>query len=245
MRCKFFLIAVVIAFLLPVLGCRTELPAKAPVASNVEYVRSENGLPPMVKGATNIKEIQTIETKVLTAQDINALDLLARSNDTVKQQLGDVSSLLHTYYIDDKDAPAREIVNLTYYSYSNNYAVEVRIENRQVIKDEVMRGFQPPATTAEIDKAISIALENPEVRSAAGQLTAQGIVSYRKSEDREIQDHRIIYVSFSKRENDNIEYFAYVDLIQNKIIEHGKDVKSKDTEDFKKEYLKRGVEYAR
>jgi hypothetical protein len=252
MRCRFFLLAVTTAFLLITSSCRScdngsgnsnsrseILPDKIPPAVNVEYVKSTDGSPPAIKGATNVRQIEAAETLLFTAEQLNALDTLARNNDAIKAQLGDRASLLQSYYLEDKAEPSRRITNLTYYSYSNNYAVEVQVENQRVLKNEILRDFQPPATREEIAKAVSIALENPEIRAAAGQLTSHGIVSYRKFTNREIANHRIIYVSFSRKESDNIEYFAYVDLIQNNIIEHGKDVRSRDDEEFKKEYLRR------
>jgi hypothetical protein len=111
-----------------------------------------------------------------------------------------------------------------------------------MLKNEVQsvtaKKYQPPVSNDEVKIATRIALAGSGLRDSTRGLKAEGILSGRR-EDSQPSSHRVVYVVFSKDTSDDIMYFAYVDLNDQKVMTAGKATAGRDDDSFKKLYLRR------
>ena len=219
---------------------KTTLPDKVPGDTLLTFTGPEKGWPPRPAGATNVKSEEWIDIGLVSDTLVARLVQIALQDQKVKDALSSRYIFLSASQIEEKkdDKLFSDRIQLTFFSYDNNNPVEVTIKDNKVFSVE-RKNYQPPAGREEIKAATRIALSNRELSVNTKDLLAEGILSGRRR-DNQPQSHRVIYIVFSKEAEDDISYYAYVDMTDQKLLESGKATAgvSGDTT-FKKNYLRR------
>jgi hypothetical protein len=140
----------------------------------------------------------------------------------VRAALGDRFGYITSSEVEPDKARPRGIteqipVVLTFYSYSNNVAVEVQITGQKVEKVNRREGYQPPEGAEEVKAAIALALQDQRAAESVRNMRPTAILTYGES-GREQQGHRVLHVSFSNPPDYVPQYYALVDLTANKVL---------------------------
>jgi hypothetical protein len=209
-------------------GCRREvkqppLPTKIPVPPAIQFTKVEEGWPPRPQGRTNESYVPwTQRPGAFTESQEAGLRQAALQDAQVRTVLGDRFAYITASEVEPDKARPRNAtepvpVDLTFYSYSNNVAVEVRMTGQKVEKVYRREGYQPPEGAEEVKAAIALALQNEQAPQAVHNMRATAILTYYEPGTPE-HGHRILHVSFSSLPDYVPQYFALVDLTANKVL---------------------------
>jgi hypothetical protein len=223
-------------------SCRKEkaaLPDAPPADTALTFTGPQQGWPPKPAGATNVVTEVWTDIGALTDSTITPLVAAVVQNQQVKAALGARFAFLSASLIEEKrnDVAVGDKILLTFFSYTANTAVEVTTLKNEVQSVEAKK-YQPPVSNDEVRIATRIALGNRLLADSTRGLLAEGILSGRR-EDSQAQSHRVVYVVFSRDTSDDILYYAYVDLNDQKVLASGKAPAGTNDESFKKTYLRR------
>ncbi len=210
------------------LGCRREtkqsrLPSKIPVPPAIEFTKVEEGWPPRPQGRTNESYVSwTQRSAAFTESQEAGLRQAALQDAQVRAALGDRFGYITASEIEPDKAHPRSAteqapVILTFYSYSNNVAIEVQIAGQKVEKVNRREGYQPPEGVEEVKAAIALALQDQRAAESVRNMRPTAILTYAES-GREQQGHRVLHVSFSSPPDYVPQYYALVDLTANKVL---------------------------
>jgi hypothetical protein len=119
-------------------------------------------------------------------------------------------------------APETRAVRLTFYSYTNNIAIEVLMGQEAVEEVTKREDYQPPEGPDEIKAAIALAQQEPRLADPVKGMHATAILSYLER-GQPAYGHRVLHVSFSVSggEEEAPRYYALVDLTAQKIVAAG------------------------
>jgi len=187
----------------------------------------EGAWPPMPKGATDVHTIPTVERpESLTDERVAAMKLAALADPNVRAALGTRFAYLTADELElpkgQTRPPGTAIPGvLAFYSHSGGMAVRVRMTGPHVDAIERLPELQPAEGADEIAEAIGLARRDERITAAVASLAGYAMLT-QPLDDKRPQGQRVLYVSFSKPEDDHSEYFATVDLIQQKVLAAGK-----------------------
>ena len=202
------------------------LPAKPPKAPSLEFTGPREGWPPRPRDQANVKEVPWTETAGgLTEQRAEQLRKAALRDASVRRLLGERFAYITTDTIepekDRRPQPGEALqTRVTFYSYTRNTAIEVRMKGEKVEAAEEQKRFQPPEGVEEIKAAIALAQKDRRLQDKLQGLVGHAILAYPRK-DQPGHGHRVLYVSFSKEEDDHPRYVALVDLTDRKVLSAG------------------------
>jgi hypothetical protein len=200
------------------------LPSKVPTLPEITFTGAKEGWPPRPQGRTNEVEVPyTLRPGALTDGRAAELREAAVQEAQVRAALGERFAFITAAEVEpDKQNPhgADTQIQLTFFSYSNNVAVQVLMRERKVERVERREAYQPPEGAEEIKAAIQLARQDSRLREVAQNMNATAILTYAQ-QDRPGYGHRVLHVSFSVPGQDVPRYFALVDLNEQKILAAG------------------------
>lgn len=115
---------------------------------------------------------------------------------------------------------------LVYYSYSQNVAVEVHMKETNVFSVSRLEGYQPAEGQQDVQRGIELAKADPRLAGKVEQLQGHGLLMqpnrgfFRNDPG---YAHRTIWITFSKGQDGDPQYWAVVDLTENKVLEAGQE----------------------
>jgi hypothetical protein len=111
------------------------------------------------------------------------------------------------------------------FNYTDNFLVEVCVEDSGVVSIEKREAYEHPAAPIEMAQAISIARADPSLRESVSELDGHAILQVQTNPHLPSFQHRCIYVTFTDRDAESSElrqrYFAMVDLRTQCVIASG------------------------
>jgi len=211
-------------------GCpratKPTLPEEIPTPPEVQFTARDEGWPPRPRGRTEVTNVPwTARAGALTETMETELRNTATQDARVRGALGERYGYVTAAEVEpDKERP-RDAgqplrARLTFYSYTNNVAVEVLMRGREVESVNRREGYQPPEGAEEIKLAISLAEQDSRLHRAVQGMTATAILTY-PERDHPGYGHRILHVSFSAQGEDVPRYYALVDLTAQRVLTAG------------------------
>ncbi|MDR4460209.1 MAG: hypothetical protein MRJ67_06780 [Nitrospirales bacterium] len=180
-----------------------------------------------------------------------ALRATAEQDPAVKTQLGDRFAFIHTEEVPadrclvtvqadnstNSRATERESASdvptyrLTYYSYTNNVAVHVCMENTRIssVQRDPREGFQPEEGEEEITTAIELARADQRIAQEVQTLHGHAILTspeeyrYFWVNDEAGFGDRVFWITFSEMPESLALYFARVNLTSQTVLDAGKE----------------------
>ena len=181
----------------------------------------------MPKGATDVHILPAVERpESLTDTRVTAMKVAALADPNVRAALGARFAYLTADELElpkgQTRPPGTEIPGvLAFYSHSRGMAVHVRMTGTHVDAIERLPDLQPAEGPDEVAAAIGLARRDERITAAVASLTGYAMLT-QPVDGKRPEGQRVLYVSFSKPEDDHSEYFATVDLIQQKVLAAGK-----------------------
>ena len=212
-------------------SCRTgakqePLPQAPPKVPVVEVTGPEEGWPPQPKNVTNVtlvpwKEIRGSLTDSLEAEIRDA----ALQDRRVRRLLGKRFAYISTDEIEPRKSKRRDstkplATQVTFFSHTNNVAVEVTMRGTSVRVAKRKTKDQPAEGAEEIETAVALARSERRLEDKVQNLRGDAILII-VGKDQPGFGHRVLHVTFSKDDEDLPRYFAMVDLIDQKVISAG------------------------
>jgi hypothetical protein len=225
-------ITITLLLLLPGLACRKsqqqqpQLPEKAPQVAKQDFTDKSQGFPPKAKDRTNVSAVavQESQTGLTDARAVQVRDA-ALQDAQVRNLLGARFAYITVDEIEPEkgqtlDTSAGLITRVTFFSYSNNAAVYVRMNGQKVESSTKVDGFQPPEGREEIKAAVALASRDDNLANKLQGLTGRAILSY-TPEGQPGYGHRVMRVTFRNGDEDVPRYFAMVDLTDQRVLSSG------------------------
>lgn len=218
----------VLALVMLAAGCQEKraLPEKPPEVHAIEFTGPEAGWPPKPKGQTNVTEVAWQEIPGSLTDSLEAAIRRAALQDTrVPNLLGARFAYISTDEIEPAEKRSRLpseplVTRVTFFSHSNNVAVEARLQGLRVDSAKTKEGYQPPEGKDEIEAAIALARRDDRLRDKVPNLSGDAILAFPEREQPGY-GHRVLYVTFSIEEEDLPRYFALVDLTEPTVLSAG------------------------
>lgn len=203
-------------------------PQKPPEVHTLEFTGPAEGWPPRVKGVTNVRQVHSKEmpASLTDEREAEIRDAALRDASVIKLLGTRFAYITIDLSEPEKCCPPRStqvplLTQLTFYSHSNNVAIEVQMSGTTVIGTRRLEGYQPPEGPEEIAAAIRLAQADPRIRDKVGGLNAFAMVSP-GPEKYPVPRHRWLWVGFSKKGEDMPPiYSALVDLTEQKVATAG------------------------
>ena len=199
------------------------LPEKPPKAVQLEFTGPEEGWPPRPKGRENVAEVPWREIRGSLTDALEAEIRQAALQDTrVRELLGERFAYISTDEIEpskDRSHDASEplATRVTFFSHSNNVAVEVLMQGPKVESVKRREMYQPPEGREEIELAVALARRDGRLLEKVAGMRGDAIIIF-PEKDQPGYGHRILYVSFSKEDDDVPFYSAVVDLTEKQVL---------------------------
>jgi len=225
-------ITITLLLLLPGLACRKsqqqqpQLPEKAPQVAKQDFTDKSQGFPPKAKDRTNVSAVavQESQTGLTDARAVQVRDA-ALQDAQVRNLLGARFAYITVDEIEPEkgqtlDTSAGLITRVTFFSYTNNAAVYVRMNGQKVESSTKVDGFQPPEGREEIKAAVALASRDDNLANKLQGLTGRAILSY-TAEGQPGYGHRVMRVTFRNGDEDVPRYFAMVDLTDQRVLSSG------------------------
>ncbi len=216
------------AALLSITGCHPKqaaLPSTIPSPPEIELSGRDQGFPPRPAGRTEVVDVPYSEFRgALTVSREAQLRQAATQDARVRAALGErfgyIAANRAELDKEHRDLAAEALsFTLTFYSYSNNVAVEVLMKQDTVAEVSRREGYQPPEGAEEIKAAIALAQRESRISDAVKGMYATAILTAPEKATPGF-GHRILHVSFTAT-GDPEEvpaYYALVDLTEQKVI---------------------------
>jgi hypothetical protein len=225
-------ITITLLLVLPALACRrqqqqqAQLPDKAPEVAKQDFTDKSQGFPPKAKDRTNVSAVavQESQTGLTDARAVQVRDA-ALQDAQVRNLLGARFAYITVDEIEPEkgqtlDTSAGLITRVTFFSYTNNAAVYVRMNGQRVESSTKVDGFQPPEGREEIKAAVALASRDENLANKLQGLTGRAILSY-TPEGQPGYGHRVMRVTFRNGDEDVPRYFAMVDLTDQRVLSSG------------------------
>ena len=195
-----------------------------PKLQKLEFTGPEEGWPPRPKGQTNIKEVvsQEIPGSLTDAME-ESLRVTAIQDGRVRKLLGGRFAYIGADEIElDKEKPRQPsdplLTQLTFFSYTNNTAIEVRMKGTLVESAAVQSEYQPPESGEEVELAVTLAREDDRLRGKLDGLVEVNGILVEPPKGSPGFGHRVIEVFFGKKGEDLPDYHALVDMNTAKVL---------------------------
>lgn len=198
---------------------------RAPQIIELEFTGPEEGFPPRPRDMTNVQSVPwTPIPGRLTPEIENELLRAALRRQQVRRALGARYAYLGASEIDPpkgQSTPGELQVLLSFYSYSANVAVDVRMRGGRVVEVIPRPGYQPAESSEEVERAVRLAQQDPRLGENVRGLEANGIVIGGPPGTDHFRN-RIIYVTFGPEDYIVPSHFAAVDLTTDRVLEAGR-----------------------
>ncbi len=170
-------------------------------------------------------------TAVLSASEVAAMRKTAEADRRVVSLLG-----ARWAFIDADPVPPNgkisfgccqknaRFTRLTYFSYSNNVAVEVRLKDGTVLQTSRIDGYLPPEGPQDVQRGIELARADHRLAGKVQDLQGHGILmqpdrGFFKNDPG--YAHRVIWITFSQGLGGDPKYWAQVDLTDDRVLDAG------------------------
>lgn len=224
------LMVLLVLLLLPLAGeCQRPPKRQLPVPPEVhelEFTGPEEGWPPRPQEQTNVTEIVEEEIPGSLTDALEAEIRQAALDDKhVQKLLGDRFAYISTDEVEsvkgrDRGPSDPLATRVTFFSHTNNVAVEVRMRGVEVESVQRKEGYQPTEGPDEISEAIALALSDRRLQGKVEGLNGDAILMI-LPKGKPGYGHRVLYVAFSQEEEDHALYFAIVDLTHRTVLSAG------------------------
>ena|GEM_PF-3071043 len=198
-----------------------------PKLQKLEFTGPEEGWPPRPKGRTNIKEVVSEEIPgSLTDAMEEGLRVAAIQDGRVRKLLGGRFTFIGADEIEpDKENPRQPsdplITRLTFFSHTNNTAIDVRMKGTLVESATIQNGYQPLESGEEVGLAVALAREDGRLRGKLDGLGEVNGILVEPPKGSPGFGHRVIEVFFGKEGEDLPDYHALVDINDAKVLVAG------------------------
>ena len=226
---------------------RQALPAQPPGLSKLELVQSPDGARLIPKGDI-APEKPTMQMAVLDEiREDSPVVKAATGHPQVREKLGLRYFFINAEPVKAKDrfcpatalrtpvsATTPSMTRVTYYSYTNTVPVIVCMHAQDFVSlAAIPKDYQPPEGDAEEVEAIRVARLDARIQDKVKELKAHVILTDPEWRlwwwNNEGHGHRVFYVTFSKQDTGDPEYYAVVDLTEEtdpaKVLQAGAEPK--------------------
>ncbi|MCI1277731.1 MAG: hypothetical protein LKG23_01985 [Nitrospira sp.] len=211
------------------------LPSQLPVRHILEFTADESPghiKPKMAGSALDAGLSRTPNQEaLLSAADIAGLRTVAEANPRVTALLGE-----RWGFIDADRVPPQGKVSfgccrttarftrLTYFSYSHNVAVDVRMNDSTVMETSRREGYLPPEGPQDVQRGIELARADSRLAGKVQGLQGHGLLmqpdrGFFKNDPG--YGHRVIWITFSPGLGGDPKYWAQVDLTEDRVLDAG------------------------
>ena len=211
------------------------LPAQLPTKHVLEFTADESPghIKPKMSGGTNAAAVNRspILAASLSASDIAGLRKSAEADSRVRSLLGERWAFIDA----DPMPPSTKVTfgccrqqarftKLTYFSYSNNVAIEVNLKDGTVLQASRTEGYLPPEGPQDIQRGIELARADARLSGKVNDLQGHGILM---QPDRGLfkndpgYGHRVMWITFSQGVGGDPKYWAQVDLTDDRVLDAG------------------------
>lgn len=211
------------------------LPALIPARHVLEFTADESPghIKPKMAGSVidAAASRSPNQTVVLSASEVAAMRKTAEADRRVISLLG-----ARWAFIDaDPVPPNRKIsfgcceknarfTRLTYFSYSNNVAVEARLKDGTVLQASRIDGYLPPEGPQDVQRGIELARADSRLAGKVQDLQGHGLLmqpdrGFFKNDPG--YAHRVIWITFSQGLGGDPKYWAQVDLTDDRVLDAG------------------------
>lgn len=215
------------------------LPSQIPARHALTFTADETPgrhLKPMMAGTGSATALTRSPNPnaVLTAAEIAALRKAAESDPRVARLLGDRWGFIEA----DRTAPEGKasfgccrdearVARLTYFSYSQNVAVDVRLKEQRVIDAARRDGYLPPEGSQDVERGIALARADSRLAGHVQSLQGHGLlmqpdIGFFKNDPG--YGHRTIWITFSQGHDGDPKFWAVVDLTDDRVLDAGQEL---------------------
>jgi hypothetical protein len=211
---------------------KAALPTPPAILHKLEFDDPADGARMKPKDRTDLHDI---DSTVVSAPvpELSELTQQAVANSSVRRLLGARYALIGGQIVDPgykrslgccAATPAR--VRLTFFSYSRNSAVDVEMKGPDVTSVTQRKDYLPPEGEDEIKEAVDLARKDERIAAAVRDLDGHGILT-QPGDGLLWNDpgygHRVFWVTFSRGLSGNPEYWAVVDMTDQKVLKAQKE----------------------
>lgn len=171
----------------------------------------------------------------LSDERVSALRTIAEADEGVKRLLGDRYAFIDAEPLAGEKKVSFGCCHMTktrtrlgYYSHTNSMALDVFMRENHVLRTAQREGYLPPEGQDDAKKAIELARQDSRLAGKVENL--DGHVILMEPEEGVLWNdpgygHRMLWVTFSRENDGNPQYFAVVDLSDQAVLEAGEDPK--------------------
>jgi hypothetical protein len=211
---------------------KVALPQKPPARQVLEFDDPPGDVPPRPKARTPAP-LPTVSSAALSIDPDteSRIRKAAERDPRVQEALGGRYAYISTSLIEpDKRvsrtaaAPAPRLSRVTFYSYTKNVAVEVRMRDEDVVSVVARKDYQPPETDEEIQVAVELAKKDTRLQDKVQDLTGHALVMAPEPGwiwNEPGYGHRVLWVTFAKEGELEPRYWAVVDLSDRNVLKVG------------------------
>jgi hypothetical protein len=203
------------------------LPREVPEVPVLEFTGPEEGWPPRPLYQEQVRQVQAelIPGGLTDALEQHILTVAVR-DEHVQALLGERFDYINTDEIergkDRRPNPSQPLATrVTFFSHTNNVAVEVEMIGLRVRSACNRPGYQPPEGTGEIKEAIALARADRRLKREVQGLHAYAILLPRTAEELGY-GARLIWVVFTDATNSEAEklalFTATVDITNQRVL---------------------------
>lgn len=214
---------------------KTPLPAQVPTKHVLEFTADESPghIKPKMAGSASTAVVtrSTNLTASRSASEIAGLRKTAEADSRVTSLLG-----TRWGFIDADPMPPKGKVSfgccrdsarftrLTYFSYSNNVAIQVEMKDALVLQASRTDGYLPPEGPQDVQRGIELARADQRLSGKVNDLQGHGLLmqpdrGFFKNDPG--YGHRVIWITFSQGVGGDPKYWAQVDLTDDRVLDAG------------------------
>ena len=211
------------------------LPAQVPTRHVLAFIADESvgHIKPKMAGAMVDAAVMRSSNRaaVLSDSEIVALRRAAETDPKVAALLGPRWAFLDA----DRLPPQGKVsfgccrdqvrlARLTYFSYSWNVAIDVRMKDAAVLQVARQNGYLPPEGPQEVQRGIELARADARLSGKVQGLEGHGLLmqpdrGFFKNDPG--YEHRVIWITFSQGQDGDPKYWAQVDLTDDRVLDAG------------------------
>jgi len=211
------------------------LPAQIPARHILEFTADETvgHVRPRMAGAAADAAVTRSPSRValLSETEIAALRKSAEADPRVASLLGARWGFIEASRVPPEGKVSfgccrnqAQFAKLTYYSYSNNVAVDVRLKDMTVMSASRNVEYMPPEGPQEIQRGIELARVDRRIADKVQGLQGHGLLM---QPDRGFfrndpgYEHRVLWITFSEGQAGDPKCWAMVDLTEDRVLDAG------------------------
>lgn len=211
------------------------LPANVPVRHVLEFSADESPghVKPKMAGTIMDAAVSRSSSAIppLSATDIAALRNTAEADPRVIALLGPRWGFIEANLAPPKDKgsfgccrTSARFSKLTYFSYSHNVAIDVRLKDGSVLEVSRAEGYLPPEGPQDVARGIELARADQRLAGKVQDLQGHGLLmqpdrGFFKNDPG--YAHRVIWITFSQGVGGDPKYWAQVDLTDDRVLDAG------------------------